>query len=530
MAMYRANAIGARSFSVAVLACLTGLAVTSIAQPKPASPQVRTKQGTLAGARTTDGIDSFKGVPFAQPPVGDLRWRAPMDPKPWIGVRPATQFSAACEQSLGRERLPWSKEFMVQNEASEDCLYLNLWTPSIAASAKLPVLVFIHGGGFNEGSGGIDVYDGTNLAKRKIVVITINYRVGLFGFFAHPELSAESPTHHSGDYGLLDQIEALKWVQQNVQQFGGDPAKVTIWGQSAGAMSVGDLMASPLAKGLFRAAVADSALSHSSALIKTMHDAEADGVAFAKSKNAASIKSLRAMSPQDLAGGNIRFPPVVDGWVLPEHPVKLLENGPDADVPLITGYDSEDGRSLGRAVHTAAEFRERVNSSYGQYASDLLKQYAVDSDKDAGRVWEELGRDKNRVAMYVFAEKRSKTHTSPTYTYFFDQAIPWPQHPEFGAFHTGELPYLFDNLQKLDRPWTQKDRDVSRITSGYLVNFVTIGKPNGAGLPEWKAVDSTPATMRLGSSFGPMNVASPQKEDLWMKILTSLDPTKIPTF
>jgi para-nitrobenzyl esterase len=518
--------VSALRFSAVLCLCIT----TASGLTQTTAATARVKQGELAGATSAQGVHSFKGIPFAAPPVGDLRWRPPAEPKSWTGVRPATAFGSSCMQNLSRERLPWTKEFMVQNDASEDCLFLNVWTPSLSATAKLPVVVFLHGGGFNEGSGEIAAYDGENLAPKGIVVVTINYRVGIFGFFAHPELTAESPEHSSGNYGILDQIAALKWVKQNAQAFGGDPSKVTVWGQSAGAWSVAFLVASPLTKGLFRAAMADSAISQSGAFAKPIKEVEAAGEAFAKSKGANSIHDLRAIPAKDLMASAPRASAVIDGWVLKADPVKLLEDGPDADVPLITGYNAQDGRAVGRPVRTTKEFEQRVQNAYGEFGAELLKLYPVDQDSNANAVWEELGRDKNRAAMYEFASRRSKTHKAPVYTYFFDRAIPWPQHPEYGAFHTSELAYFFDNLQQLDRPWEEKDHEVSRITSTYVVDFVKTGRPEGAGLPVWPAVHAQGETMRLGSTFAPMKVVdSAAKQELWHRILTSPQADKLPT-
>jgi para-nitrobenzyl esterase len=519
------NSVSALRFSAVLCLCLT----TTIGLTQTTTATARVQQGELAGTTSAQGVHSFKGIPFAAPPVGELRWRPPAAPKSWTGVRPAMEFGSSCMQNLSRERLPWTKEFMVQNDASEDCLFLNVWTPSLSATSKLPVVVFLHGGGFNEGSGSIAVYDGEDLAKKNIVVVTINYRVGIFGFFAHPALTAESPEHSSGNYGILDQIAALKWVKLNAQAFGGDPSKVTVWGQSAGAMAVACLVASPLAKGLFRSAMADSAISHSGSLARPIKEAEAQGEAFAKTKGAASIRDLRGMAAKDLMASAPRSSPVIDGWMLPDNPVKLMEDGPDTDVPLITGYVAGDGGSAGRPVRTMKEFEQRVQSAYGEFAPELLKLYPVNQDSNANAVWEELGQEKNRASMYEFASRRSKTHKAPVYTYFFDRAIPWPQHPEYGAFHTSELAYFFDNLQQMDRPWEEKDPEVSRITSAYVVDFVKTGRPEGAGLPAWPAVRGQAETMRLGSAFGPMKVTdSTAKQELWHRILLSPQAAKLP--
>jgi para-nitrobenzyl esterase len=293
---------------------------------------VQTAQGKISGVKSLDSaVTVFKGVPFAAPPTGDLRWRAPQPPASWQGVRKTDEFGASCMQLKAGERLPWTREFMVQNSISDDCLYLNIWTPRTNASANLPVIVFIHGGGFSEGSGAIDVYRGGNLAAKGAVVVTVNYRLGAFGFLAHPELTAESGHHSSGNYGLLDLVAALKWVNANIANFGGDPQNVTIWGQSAGAFAVGDLVASPLTAGLFQHGQADSGLGISSLPTPSLKDAEQIGVKYADEHHAASIKELRAVPAEALlpnpnaartptSAPALAFSPIIDGWILPDTP------------------------------------------------------------------------------------------------------------------------------------------------------------------------------------------------------------------
>lgn len=496
---------------------------------------VRIAQGTLAGS-TNSGISSYKGVPYAAPPVGDLRWKAPAPAKAWTGVRQAKEFGNACMQNLRRDTLPWTHEFMVQNGDSEDCLFLNVWTPKPRTGANLPVLVFLHGGGFSEGSGGIDVYDGTHLAQRGVVVVTINYRLGVFGFLAHPALTAESPTHSSGNYGLLDCLQALRWVQANIRAFGGDPQRVTIWGQSAGAQAVGALLASPMAKGAFHGAIADSGLGHAGGVTQSLHDAEVDGETYAKARGTDSLAALRAIPAADLmkapTPSGVHFRPDVDGSFLTEQPATAMEDGTGSDVPLITGYQSEDARSLTRPDGALAAYKKRIHSTYGDMAADALRLYPViGGDEGVQAASEAMSHDRNRVNQWLLATHRAAHNHSATYTYYMDQAIPWPQHPEFGAFHTGELPYAFANLDKLDRPWTDKDREVSRILSGYIVNFARTGTPDGAGLPDWPRVTTASRqTMQLGQHFRPMPLADPEREAFWQQFLTSGDGGNVPRY
>lgn len=513
-----------RWFAAAMLVATAG----SLAQ----APIVTAVDGTLAGSRDAAGISSFKGVPFAAAPVGALRWKPPAPAKPWPSTRQATQWGSACMQPYPHELLPWTKEFIVQNDVSEDCLFLNVWTPSLKTGSSLPVLVFIYGGGFDGGAGSIAMYNGAHLAKLGIVVVTINYRLGVFGFFAHPLLTAESPQHSSGNYGLEDQIAALRWVRANIARFGGNPGRVTIWGQSAGASSVGALLASPLTRGLFQGAIADSGLEHArSASGTTLPSAEKEGETFARSKGAASLKDLRAMPAADLIKGasprNVHFRPVIDGWVLTQPTQTALEKGPDNDVPLMTGYQAADTRTFSKPPRSLNEYRQRIQSAYGSGAEQLLKLYPATDAQTAAAAYEEISQDRNRVSQWLLATRRNATHMSATYTYYMDQAIPWPQHPEFGAFHTGELPYAFGNLDKLDRPWTARDREVSRVLSAYVVNFTKTGSPDTPGLPKWpKATSTDKTTMQLGHAFAPMPLATPERLE-WL--LSNLGGQVTPT-
>lgn len=513
------------------------LGVSAVATP---AQTVRVAQGTLAGASAA-GISSFKGIPYAAPPVGDLRWRPPVPAKPWTGMRQARQFGSACMQPLRRDTLPWTREFMVQNDASEDCLFLNVWTPRVSVSANLPVLVFLHGGGFTEGSGGIDVYNGANLARKGLVVVTINYRLGVFGFLAHPALTAESPHRSSGNYGLEDCVEALRWVRANIRAFGGDASRVTVWGQSAGAFAVGALMGSPVAKGTFTGAVADSGLGQVNAVNQPLKDAEEDGVAYAASlvaggPGAGSLAALRATPAADLVKTplprGMRFRPTIDGWFLTEAPSTAMEDGTGSDVPLMTGYQSEDSRSLSRPDGALMAYTQRLRNTYGSKADEVLRLYpAIGGDEGVQAASETMSHDRNRVNQWLLGTRRTVHSSAATYTYYMDQAIPWPQHPEFGAFHSGELPYMFSNLQTLDRPWTDRDREVSRILSGYLVNFAKTGSPDGAGLPHWPRVTvADKQTMELGLQFKPMPLAEPAREAFWETFLLSQDARTTPTF
>jgi len=501
--------------------------VLILSVPFLAAQVVQTAQGKVEGRREPNSsVIVFKGIPYAAPPLGELRWRAPRAPASWQGVRKAYEFSSSCMQREEHVNLPWTEEFMVQNAVSEDCLYLNVWTPRLGADAKLPTIVFIHGGAFIEGSGAVEVYRGEPLAARGAVVVTINYRLGVFGFLAHPELSAESEHHVSGNYGLLDQIAALEWVRANIAQFGGDPGRVTIWGQSAGAASVGDLVASPLAAGLFSRAQADSGLGAHGFPMASLHDAEANGVKFAAEHHAASIEELRAMPAAALlpgpGWGPLLYAPIVDGWVLPDSPVAMNAKGTDNDVPLITGFQAGDSTMFSPRADTLDAYRQMVGKLYGEMAAEFERLYPVSKAEDIKAALAQSGHERSRVSMYLFASARARSHHQPVYTYFFDRGIPWPQHPEFGAFHSGELPYFFLNLGVLQRPWEKEDFELAKAASTYLVNFASQGDPNGPGVAPWPRVGpDVPQTMELGSRIGPMPLADKEKVAFWTRYYAS---------
>ena len=434
---------------------------------------VRTDSGTVIGTLKS-GVTAFLGVPFAAPPVGNLRWRPPQPATYRNADWRADQFGPSCMQNQPGSRLPWTEEFMTQGAIGEDCLYLNVWTTAKNANAKHPVMFWIYGGGFTEGSGAVAVYDGAELAKKGVVVVSANYRVGPLGFLAHPELTRESDRAASGNYGLLDQIAALRWVQKNIAAFGGDPAQVTIFGQSAGALSVASLMRSPLAKGLFARAIAQSGpgLFPRNALGggATLRDREAAGLKFAQALGAQSLAELRALPAARFFGANVppmQSGPVNDGWVLPD--AGLAEQ-----VPLIVGFVADD---LGLAANSAT-----------------VEQKAA-------------ARERARVSMHLWAVDQAVA-SKRLYTYFFDRAIPWPEHPEFGAFHSGEIPYVFNTLSRLKRPWETVDKKLADTVSSYVTNFAKKGDPNGPGLPQWPAFAPTSyTTMELGVQVGPMPLA-----------------------
>ena len=490
------------------------------ALPQP----VKTQAGLVAGVASSDGaIAAFKGIPFAAAPAGDLRWRAPKPAAAWQGVRKADEFGDSCVQRIVAERKPWTHEFMAHNKIGEDCLHLNVWTGAVAATERRPVFVWIYGGGYTEGSTAVPVYDGENLAKRGIVVVTVNYRLGVLGFLAHPDLTKESDRNASGNYGMLDQIAALEWVQQNIAAFGGDPKRVTIGGQSAGASSVHNLVASPLAKGLFQRAIAESGSSVApNVRAPTLKDVEAQGVKFAESKGAHNIEALRAMKWEDVVapapnGPAFGFRPVVDGWALPASPGETFAAGKQNDVPTLTGLTADEGSSqAGYGAVPAEKWIGQVRSRFGDFAGELLKLYPAESDASQKALARELGMS----SMHLWAANRAKTAKSKVFTYYWTHAEPGPDSAQFGAFHTSEVPYVFNTLDKSDRGWTAEDRKIAQTIGSYWINFMTSGDPNGKGLAQWPAFNQKSAiTMELGDQFKARPVADKAKVELFGRYL-----------
>lgn len=513
-----------------VAAVILGFAVAGAAcAAQKESPKniVLTDSGRLAGVRSKDGkVVSYKGIPFAATPVGKLRWTPPEPPAPWQGVREADKFGASCMQHEHGDMLPWTQEYLDKNETSEDCLFLNVWTPRNEPAAGLPVVVYVHGGAFTEGSGAVPVYDGEQLARQGIVVVTINYRLGVFGFLAYPDLTRVSAHHSSGNYALLDQIAALKWVKTNIKQFGGDPEHVLVWGQSAGAASVEALIASPLSANLFHAAMADSGIG----LLRggaNLEKAEENGRKFAESLHANSIDELRALPADALlkaSQGPSRFGPIVDGWVVTAPAQELNASGGDNDVPIITGYQAGDGALFAPKPTSLEQWHQQARQQFGDKAEEFEKLYPAATLEDAKAMGVQAWQDRDRVSMWMWASRRQQHHKAAVYTYYFDRAIPWPEHPEFGAFHSGELPYFFLNLQVLNRPWQPVDRTLAKAASEYLKKFAANGDPNTKGLPQWPATYAdTPKVMELGEKIGPMPLAEPARATFWKAFLEGRD-------
>lgn len=452
-----------------------------------AVPVVHTTDGLLRGVTLQSGVRSFRGIPFAAPPVRELRWKPPQPAHRWQGVRPADRFADQCMQARVYA------DMMFRNAGtSEDCLYLNVWTPADARpNAGLPVLVYFFGGGFTAGDGSEFRYDGESLAKRGIVVVTLSYRLGIFGFFSHPELTAESSAGASGNYGLMDQTAALRWVRSNIAAFGGDPKRVTIGGESAGSISVSAQIASPVAHGLFARAIGESgALFSLMGPMATRAQAEQNGVRFAEAVGAPSIASLRALSASELLEmssrrGMPRFGANVDGYFFPESPSEIYSSGKQAHVPLLAGWNSEESswRSLTSQPPTPDSARAVLARIFGDRASDAAQHYPVGTAEEATQSLIDLASDRFiAYSTWKWLDVHGSTSQQPVYRYFFAK----PRPGQHGAVHSAEIEYALGNLgTNKVYPWTAEDEKVSATMETYFEHFIKTGDPNADGLPMW---------------------------------------------
>ena len=452
-------------------------------------PIANTNAGKVAGFKEGN-INVFKGIPFAAPPVGELRWKAPQPIKPWSGVKECIQFAASPMQFDPVPFMCWSEEFLIPKKPiDEDCLYLNVWAKNTAT--KKPVLVYIYGGGFVSGGAGCAIYDGKEMAEKDVVFVSINYRVGVFGFLAHPELTKESGYGASGNYALLDMIASLKWVKENIAAFGGDPNQITIAGQSAGAFAVNHLCASPLAKGLFKGAIAQSGGSVLTSALRpttSLQQAENMGLDFAKKLNARSIEDLRKLSAQNIfnAKQGLTYP-IEDGYVLPSSIADIYVNGKQNDVALILGWNLDD-KVTGPPV-SAEAYKQQLQKQFGTNADKVLQYYPATNDVIAAASQDNLSRDGFfGVQGYAWANAQLLKGKSNVFVYNFNRKLPsYSAASNFGAFHTGEVPYVFNNLKTVNRPWEDIDIQLADQLSSYWVNFVKSGNPNGGNLTHWPA-------------------------------------------
>ena len=519
-----------RSYILVALAALTPI-TASISQraaaPDANAPRARTVNGTVAGVALPSGVRAFRGIPFAAPPVRDLRWRPPQPAANWQGVRLADRFADQCMQArvFG--------DMMFRNAGvSEDCLYLNVWTPATRSATALPVLFYIYGGGFVAGDGSEPRYDGESMAKRGIVVVTLSHRLGIFGFFSHPQLAAESPEPASGNYGLMDQTAALRWVQRNIAAFGGDPKRVTIAGESAGSFSVSAQMASPLAKDLFAGAIGESGAFFSTTIpTPSRAETEQNGVKFGDAVSAHSLSALRALSATELLEasgrpGVPRFGPNVDGSFFPETPAATFAAGRQAHVPLLAGWNSEESnaRAILNETPTPENTRAQLAKLFGERAAEAEKVFPVGTAAEAQQSLTDLASDRFiGYSTWKWLDVHARTSGKPVYRYLYARPRPplvasmgdarpglaggiirggagSAPPPALGAVHSAEIEYALGNLPL--NPvfaWTPEDHTVSAMMQSYFENFVKTGNPNGAGLPAWPmgAVDAAGVAQRM---------------------------------
>lgn len=477
------------------------LAAAAISLVPRASAEIRDVDvtgGRVEGV-AANGIESFKGIPFAAPPVGALRWKAPQPVKPWKGVKQANAFGASCLQDLN-----FVKIFGAPPAISEDCLYLNVWTPAQTAGDRLPVMVWIYGGGFVGGMTSIPAYDGTRLAKKGVVLVSVAYRLGAFGFLADPELSRESG-HGSGNYGLEDMIAGLQWVKNNIARFGGDPSRVTIFGESAGGIAVSMVAASPAAKGLFQRAISESGGSFGAAHfaneggenVPPLKEAEEYGHEFLAKLGARDIQAARALSAEKIQQGvgpglQAGFWPVFDGHVLPEDAYDLYEARRFNDTPVLIGTNSDEGALFAQPGMTVGKFEVQVRDGYGKYADAILAAYPHATDAEAIQASKDLFRDSEFAwHTWTWARLQSEKGRGKAYVYYFDHRTPQSPH---GATHGSEIAFVFGNfggptgsvfgLAGAAKP---DETSLSDLMSTYWTNFAKNGDPNGQSVPQWPA-------------------------------------------
>ncbi|WP_427918741.1 carboxylesterase/lipase family protein [Streptomyces sp. cg40] len=496
---------------------------------------VRTADGTVKGVPARlPSVTVFKGIPYAASTAGDGRWRPPLPTARWEGVRLADTFGDVSPQAEDTEGVA----------KSEDCLNLNVWTAATDPGERRPVLVWVHGGRFLFGHGSSSHYDGSSMAGKGIVVVTINFRTGVFGFLAHPELSRESGHDASGNYGLLDVMAALRWVRTNIAAFGGDPARVTVAGHSSGGATVMDLVYSPLAKGLF-----DQALVQSAALFprdpaigtlcpshRTKDGAERGGVAYAAERGATTLQELRALPVEKLLEGSGAddtdvpgnpppplFRPVIDGWVLPKNYWETLDSGSQNDVPILTGNNLDESGAKPRQEITLADYESRAREKYGDLADEFLRLYPATTDAEAGDQLNASLREATRVSTYLWAGKYGETAASPVFTYYWTHAPAGEE--DRGAYHGSEIDYIFDNLHVDDRPYTATDRQIATTFSDHVVNFVAHGHPDGPGQGRWLPVDpDSPTTLRIGDSWARMTLTDDPRLDFIGRFFAGRNP------
>ncbi|MDT0651640.1 carboxylesterase/lipase family protein [Autumnicola edwardsiae] len=487
------------------------ITLPSVSQEKQPA-EIEIKKGKIRGYYDAEkDLSIYLGVPFAQPPVGKLRWKAPQELENWEGVKETTAFGPSPIQARVFDDMIFRS-----NGKSEDCLYLNVWTPAKRGTAKLPVLVYFYGGGFVAGDASEPRYDGAAMAQKGIVAVTVNYRLNIFGFFAHPELSEEAEYNASGNYGLLDQHAALQWVQDNIAAFGGDPEKVTIAGESAGSISVSAQMASPLSKELIAGAIGESGAAIKPTLAPVpLAEAEKTGAEFAEKHKYSSIEEMRAASTSEIfddyqESGAFRFSSVIDGYFLPETLPEIFRKGNQAQIPLLLGWNSAEipGTAFMQGQSYSEEnYISKVKEAYPENYEEVLKLYPHSSADEIEKSATALASDRFiSYSTWKWFDLHRKNSDQPVYRYLYSKVRPPIRNDEnasqqepIGAPHAAEIEYFMGNLDLIDTfNWTEDDFQVSATIMQYLANFIKTENPNGENLPEWpaaKAADSTPPVM-----------------------------------
>lgn len=504
-----------------IMSAVLAFSLPALALPTVEKPLdiIHTQSGELRGKVLNSGVKAWLGVPYAQAPVRERRWQAPQ-PISWQGVYNADRYAPQCIQPLRASNI---NHYFGHEATSEDCLYMNIWAPAkVKKSEKLPVVVWIHGGGFTIGSPSMPNYGGENIVKKGVIYVSLAYRLGILGFLSHPDLTAQSPYKASGNYGLLDQVAALQWLQKNIASFGGDPQRVIIMGQSAGSASVSYLQVSPLSQDLFSGIVGMSG----SAFMRPMStrvEAEATGLALQQAFNASSIDELKHVSADRIlksqldcqlgCSGEFRVGPIIDGYFLTESPIATFENRREHDVPVLIGFTKDEGFSgIGQASNRQ-QLQQAVNQTYGENAQSLLSLYPAETDEDAQSVAKQIARDSTLgMSMWQWGKYQQKYAKSPAYAYLFSRRHPYTQGVTFadhnantaGVYHSADVPYWLQTLDTMNifrqtRTYTSFDRNLANAMSDMIVSFAQTGVPHIAN-HTWPSLNSNqPELLELGS-------------------------------